>query len=186
MTKQHREKNTARCTRTEKNKGHGSTFLKHVFNTGRDTAQKRTNKRLRSNSDRRFKHTAEVLKTCQTHQRVDVLHTDHKHVAVFREKIRIFTHRNKRDTLRCGACWCASCNAEWNFSHKARLVPRPTEPKSDVDQSTVSRSQPNSELDLPKSGTSSQQISMSFSATWQLREQGTEQHPRPTITTFFL
>ena len=37
--------------------------------------------RLRSNSDRRVKHTAEALKTCQTHQRVDILNTDHKDVA---------------------------------------------------------------------------------------------------------
>ena len=42
------------------------------------------NKHLRSNSDRRVKHTAEGLKTCQTNQRVDVLNTDHKDVAAFR------------------------------------------------------------------------------------------------------
>ena len=38
MTKQHRERETARCTKHE-NKGHGSTFLKHVFNTGREKGQ---------------------------------------------------------------------------------------------------------------------------------------------------
>ena len=105
MTKQRREKDAK-----QKNNGHGSTFLKHVFNTGRDKGQaknhdqntslagdlnnsteKGTNKRLRSNSDRRFKYTAERSKTSQTHQRVDVLNTDHKDVAVFRESSRIFT-----------------------------------------------------------------------------------------------
>ena len=43
--------------------------------------KKATNTRLRSKSDRRVKHTAEGLKTCQTHQRVDLLNTDHKDVA---------------------------------------------------------------------------------------------------------
>ena len=38
MTKQHRDRDTARSTK-QKNKGHGSTFLKHVFNTGRDKGQ---------------------------------------------------------------------------------------------------------------------------------------------------
>ena len=85
-----------------KNKGHGSTFLKHVFNTGRDKAQKRTNKRLRSNSDRRFKFSAEGSKTSQTHQRVDVPNTDHKDVAVFRESSRIFYHpKVLKQTQRC-------------------------------------------------------------------------------------
>ena len=105
-----------------KNKGHGSTFLKHVFNTGRDKGQatnydqntslaeeltdsteKGTNKRLRSNSDRRVKYTTEGSKTSQTHQRVDVLNTDHKDVAVFRESSRIFTHPKKvlQQTQRC-------------------------------------------------------------------------------------
>ena len=52
------------------------------------------NKHVRSNSDRRVdKQTAEGLKTCQTHQRVDVRNTDHKDVAVFRESSRIFTER---------------------------------------------------------------------------------------------
>ena len=47
--------------------------------------------RSQSNSDRRVKYTAEGSKTSQTHQRVDVLNTDHKDVAVFRESSRIFT-----------------------------------------------------------------------------------------------
>ena len=81
-----------------------------MFNSGRDKGQaihhdqntslaeelttsseKGTNKRLRRNSDRRVKYTAEGSKTSQTHQRVDVLNTDHKDVAVFRESSRIFT-----------------------------------------------------------------------------------------------
>ena len=85
-------------------------LLKHVFNTGRDSGQaenrdqntglaeeltniteKGTNKRLRSNSDRCVKYTAEGSKTSQAHQRVDVLTTDHKDVAVSRESSRIFT-----------------------------------------------------------------------------------------------
>ena len=48
------------------------------------------NKHLRSNSERYVEHTAEGLKTCQTHQLVDVLNTDHKVVAVFLESNRIF------------------------------------------------------------------------------------------------
>ena len=98
--------------RTE-NKGHRSTLLKHVFNTGRDKGQaknpwskhesrgradqqhrKGTNKRLRRNSDRSVKHTAEGSRTSQTHQRADVLNTDHKDVAVFRESSRFITQAN--------------------------------------------------------------------------------------------
>ena len=85
-----------------------------MFNTGRDkgeainhdqntslaeeltnSTEKGTNKRLRSNSDRRVKYTADGSKTSQAHQRVDVLNTDHKDVAVFREPSRIFTHPKK-------------------------------------------------------------------------------------------
>ena len=86
--------------------GHSSTVLTHVFNTGRDkrgtnqilikivqreaeppaqSQRKRKNMNLRSNSDRRVKYTAERLRTCQTHQRVDVLNTDHKDVAMLHE-----------------------------------------------------------------------------------------------------
>ena len=39
MTKQHRERGIPQDVHKEKNKGHGSTFLKHVFNTGRDKGQ---------------------------------------------------------------------------------------------------------------------------------------------------
>ena len=38
---------------------------------------------MRSHSDRRVKYTAEGLRTSQTHQRVDVVNTDHKNVAMF-------------------------------------------------------------------------------------------------------
>ena len=88
---------------------HSSTVLTHVFNTGRDkkenksdsdqncpqisreaeppaqSQQKGKNRHLRSNSDRRVKDTAERLRTCQTHQRVDVLNTAHKDVAMLHE-----------------------------------------------------------------------------------------------------
>ena len=68
-----------------------------MFNTGRDKGQARnhyqntslaeeltnstekgTNKRLRNNSDRCVEYTSEGSKTSQTHQRVDVLNTDHE------------------------------------------------------------------------------------------------------------
>ena len=69
-----------------------------MFNTCRDnkrnpklrpheSQEKSKNKHWRSNSDRRVKHTAERFNTCQTHQRVDVLNTDHKDVAVFRLQV---------------------------------------------------------------------------------------------------
>ena len=102
MTQQHRE--IPQDAQKQKNKGHGSTFLKHVFNTSRDKGQainhdqnaslakeltnsteKETNKRLRSNSDRRVQNTDDGSKTSQT---VDVLNIEHKYVAVFREESR--------------------------------------------------------------------------------------------------
>ena len=54
------------------------------------TSQKKKakNKHWRSNSDRRVKkNTADRFNTCQTHQRVDVLNTDHTDVAVFRLQV---------------------------------------------------------------------------------------------------
>ena len=66
--------------------GHRSTGRdKKVVKHQHRVNKKGKNKHVRSNSDRRVKYTAERLRTCQTHQRVDVLNTDHKDVAILHE-----------------------------------------------------------------------------------------------------
>ena len=115
--------------------GHTSTVLTDVFNTGRDkkkwnkpdsdqncpqisreaeppaqSQQKGKNKHVRSNSDRRVKYTAERLRTCQTHQRVDVLNTDHKDVAMLHE-FRPHLHTPKNLLKQIQRCFSLSSDA---------------------------------------------------------------------------
>ena len=56
-----------------------------------NSTEKGTNKRLGSNLTDVLNTQLKDQKTSQTHQRVDVLNTDHKDVAVFRESSLIFT-----------------------------------------------------------------------------------------------
>ena len=79
--------NTGRDKRQAINHDQNTSLAKELTNS----TEKGTNKRLRSNSDPHVKYTADGSKTSQTHQRVDVLNTDHNDVA-FRESSRIFTH----------------------------------------------------------------------------------------------
>ena len=114
--------------------GHRSTFLAHVFNTGRNkkwnkpdsdqncpqispeaeppaqSQQKGQNKHVRSNSDQRVKYTAERLKTCQTHQRFDVLNTDHKDVAML-HKFRPHLHTPKNLLKQIQRCFSLSSDS---------------------------------------------------------------------------
>ena len=73
--------NTGRDKGQAKNRDQNTSLAEELTNS----TEKGTNKRLRSNSDRRVTYTAKGSTMSQTHQLVDVLNTDHKDVAVFRE-----------------------------------------------------------------------------------------------------